>query len=1198
MSTSTHTTGNPSRGASIAVSVARKTPPRAQGEAMLLEQRIVFDAALLVTAVEGTPEAPHPVPEDVQPPEAQTADAPAPDAQAEEAPPHDDGPAGSDDGTMVPGPVGTSATDDVDETVAEAEAVDPVQNDNTPEVSAEPANQATVVFVDADAVDLLETVDVSTSEVVVLDAGTNGVEQMANHLQGRTGIDTIHVLSHGSTGQLELGSGLLNLSTLQGDYADELVTIRAALSPDADLLIYGCDVASTEEGEAFVAALAQATGADVAASTDDTGALALGGDWELEHQVGRLEASALSADGWNGLLATTVPSQSLDFSDIATLNGVEFTGSATVVAGDVVRLVGVLTIQGQSVDLLLTVLSIDNVNGNTTISDVGRVEILASPNLDPRVEVQLSFVLSGTDTPYALPSTGQFVINDVDSQDGIDMTEVVGLQSGGFSGVVAGSDLASGGFTNSADPAGYDFYRMDPAVAGDPGDWVDEVNVFGDPATNTLTVSTAAGFSTGRFVYGATGTEAGQMPRAINLGSFVLNSFVTNETPVDGNETNTGTENTTLTVADGAAGDLLANASDGDGDALSITQFVVDGDATLYSPGSTATITGVGALTIYGNGSYSFTPVTNYTGVVPVATYTVSDGSGGTDTSTLALSITPAAQPDAPPTASTAEDTPLVFSDTNGNAISITDPGHSNTVVEVTLEIPSGIGTLQLSGTAGLDSVSGNGSHQIILTGTIATVNAALNGLTLVPTADYNSATTADLEVSVHRVLDLGFVNGGFENPDFADLDAYHALNESLVPGWDTSASDNTIELWDSGHSGVEAFEGDQFAELNANQVSTLSQTFTPSIAGGDLELSFAHRGRSGEDTMNVTAIDLGADGVLGGGDDTVLFSQNYTTGNTAWQRYSADLGMATGHAVVLQFNSVSAAGGDPTFGNFLDAINITGSTAITDVVHVAITPVQDTVTDNVSTNEETPVTFNVLTGAGGASADDFEGTPTVTGHTSPSHGTLVVGSNGEFTYTPDPDYTGPDSFTYTVTSPTGVTETEVVHITVMGSSDPPQPAPPPAPRPAAEPPAPTPRPEVPRPADPSPPRDSVPAPAAPPSTPALLPTPPQVHVTVAVSEASTESALSSTPLGNLALNAPLLGEAMSQLSDDLLFSNNAPGGPLGLVREPGSPCATSPSPPTRACGCSTRSALRSWSRCCARPAWTPTSRPRPATAR
>jgi hypothetical protein len=1138
MNTSKHPTGNPTRGEPITASapVARKTAPRAPGEAMLLEPRIVFDAALLVSVVEVVPEMPQdkaPVAAEPAPAEAAPAEVPATGEQEE--------------------------AEEAEEAAADESAVDPAADEETVERPTAPAEQTSVVFVDAAAVDLLETMDLASSEVRVLDAGADGVEQIANHLQGRTGVEAIHILSHGSDGQLALGNGLLNLSTLQSDYADEFATIRAALSPEADLLIYGCDVASTEEGLAFVAALAEATGADVAASTDDTGALALGGDWELEHQVGRLEAGALSAEDWHGLLATTVPSQNLDFSDIATLNGTTFTGAVTVVAGDVVRLVDVLTIDGQSVDLLLTVLSIANVNGNTTISEVGSVEILASPSLDPQVEVQLSFVLGGTDTLYALPSTGQFVIQDVDSQDGIDMTEVVGLQSGGFGSVVAGSDLASGGFANSVDPAGYDFYRMDPAVAGDVNNWVDEVNVFGNPATNTLTASTAAGFSTARFVYGATGTEAGQMPRAIHLGSFVLDSFVTNDVPVDGDETNTVTEDTTLAVADGATGDLLANSSDGDGDALTITQFVVDGDATVYSAGSTATIAGVGALTIHGNGSYSFTPAANYTGAVPVATYTVSDGSGGTDTSTLELSITPAAQPDAPPTASTAEDTPLVFSGANGNAISITDPGHTNAVVEVTLEIPSGIGTLQLSGTAGLDSVSGNGSHQIILTGTIDTVNAAINGLTLTPTADYNSATTADLQVTVHRVLDLGFVNGGFENPDFADLDAFHALNESLVPGWDTSASDNTIEIWDSGHTGVEAFEGDQFAELNANQVSTLSQTFTPSITGGDLELSFAHRGRSGDDTMNVTATDLGADGVLGGGDDTVLFSQNYTTGNTAWQQYSADLGPATGNAVVLQFNSVSAAGGDPSFGNFLDAINITGSSSpTTDVVQVAITPVQDTVTDHISTHEDTPVTFNVLTGTGGASADHFEGTPTVTGHTSPGHGTLVVGSNGEVTYTPHPDYTGTDSFTYTVTSPTGVTETEVVHITVTGS-DPTQPAP--APRPAPEPPAPAPRPEVPRPADPSPTRDGVPAPAASPSTPALLPTPPQLHVLVAVAESSAERALSATPLGTLSTGAPLLGEAMAQLPDSLLFADNERGDHIGLVREPVYGALQAPSP-------------------------------------
>ncbi len=53
-------------------------------------------------------------------------------------------------------------------------------------------------------------------------------------------------------------------------------------------------------------------------------------------------------------------------------------------------------------------------------------------------------------------------------------------------------------------------------------------------------------------------------------------------------------------------------------------------------------ISGVGTLTIYANGSYTFTPAANYNGSVPVITYTVSDGQGGTDTSTLTLSVSAA----------------------------------------------------------------------------------------------------------------------------------------------------------------------------------------------------------------------------------------------------------------------------------------------------------------------------------------------------------------------------------------------------------------------------------------------------------------------------------------------------------------------------------------------------------------------------
>ena len=57
----------------------------------------------------------------------------------------------------------------------------------------------------------------------------------------------------------------------------------------------------------MVESLASMTGADVAASTDATGAAAFGGDWELEYQAGQIEArlavSALAQQEWEGVLS-------------------------------------------------------------------------------------------------------------------------------------------------------------------------------------------------------------------------------------------------------------------------------------------------------------------------------------------------------------------------------------------------------------------------------------------------------------------------------------------------------------------------------------------------------------------------------------------------------------------------------------------------------------------------------------------------------------------------------------------------------------------------------------------------------------------------------------------------------------------------------------------------------------------------------
>ncbi|MDZ7852678.1 MAG: cadherin-like domain-containing protein [Halomonas sp.] len=80
----------------------------------------------------------------------------------------------------------------------------------------------------------------------------------------------------------------------------------------------------------------------------------------------------------------------------------------------------------------------------------------------------------------------------------------------------------------------------------------------------------------------------------------------------------------------------------GDG-AVEVTTFAVDtnGDGTdeSFNAGQTATIAGIGELTIAADGAYTFTPVADYNGPVPVATYSMSDDGGTTtgDTSTLTI---------------------------------------------------------------------------------------------------------------------------------------------------------------------------------------------------------------------------------------------------------------------------------------------------------------------------------------------------------------------------------------------------------------------------------------------------------------------------------------------------------------------------------------------------------------------------------
>lgn len=170
------------------------------------------------------------------------------------------------------------------------------------------------------------------ADIVWLDGQGDALAQMAGWLEGRTGIGALHLFSHGKVGAIQLGDRWLDTAAVQ-ERASLLATVGRSLSAEADIFLYGCDVGGGAEGTALLQALAEATGADVAASSDRTGAAALGGDWQLEAAVGEVDAGmALSVSPYDAVLATLPYTETFDenigakwTSQTIDLNGIRYT---------------------------------------------------------------------------------------------------------------------------------------------------------------------------------------------------------------------------------------------------------------------------------------------------------------------------------------------------------------------------------------------------------------------------------------------------------------------------------------------------------------------------------------------------------------------------------------------------------------------------------------------------------------------------------------------------------------------------------------------------------------------------------------------------------------------------------------------------------------------------------------------------------
>lgn len=152
------------------------------------------------------------------------------------------------------------------------------------------------------------------TEWYLLDANRDGMEQMTSILTGYSGLNSIQVISHGAGGTLYLGNTVLGSDNL-ASYQNQLRTLGSRLTETGDILLYGCNVAQDDAGVRFINSLARMTGADVAASTDLTGAAAQGGNWVLERQTGTIDVAAMSDRAYSSLLID-------DYSDSSATTGI------------------------------------------------------------------------------------------------------------------------------------------------------------------------------------------------------------------------------------------------------------------------------------------------------------------------------------------------------------------------------------------------------------------------------------------------------------------------------------------------------------------------------------------------------------------------------------------------------------------------------------------------------------------------------------------------------------------------------------------------------------------------------------------------------------------------------------------------------------------------------------------------------------
>ncbi len=522
-------------------------------------------------------------------------------------------------------------------------------------------------------------------------------------------------------------------------------------------------------------------------------------------------------------------------------------------------------------------------------------------------------------------------------------------------------------------------------------------------------------------------------PAGTTTGTVNVTVTAVNDAPVAGADSKTTAEDTALTFP---ASGLTANDSPGPANESTQTLTVTGVSSTSAAGGTVALV----------EGDITYTPAANFNGADSF-TYTVADNGSPVGTTTGTVNVTVTAVNDAPVAAAdsktTAEDTALTFLASGLTANDSPGPANEST---------------QTLTVTGVSSASAQG-------GTVALVGG---NITYTPAANFNSADSF-----TYTVTDNGSPVGTTTGTVNVTVTA---VNDAPVAGADskTTAEDTALTFPASGLTANDspgpANESTQTLTVTGVS-STSAQGGTVALVGGNITYTPAANFNSADSftytvadngspvgtttgTVNVTVTAVndapvaGADSKTTAEDTALTFPASGLTANDSpgpANESTQTLTVTGVSSASAQGGTVALVGGNITYtpaANFNGADSFTYTVAdngspvgtTTGTVNVTVTPVNDApvaIAQSATVNEDGTV-FITLTGSdidGDSLNYALAGTP--------AHGTLTrIGAVA--TYTPDANYHGPDSFTFTVYDGTVSSASATVSITVTPVNDPP----------------------------------------------------------------------------------------------------------------------------------------------------------------